>query len=89
MMPLGRESLLAQTLDPHTASISVGLRLMRISIEAVGADDQLDSVSCIELGQEAGDVCLRGPDSDVQLLGDLVVGLPGCHEGEHVTFAAW
>jgi len=39
MMPLGRESLLAQTLDPHTASISVGLRLMRMSIEAVGADD--------------------------------------------------
>ena len=59
-----------------------------MSIEAVGADHQLDPVSCVELGQEAGDVSLRGPDADVELLGDLVVGVPGCHEGEHFTFAA-
>ena len=61
---------------------------MRNFIEAVSADDQLDSVSCLEFGQEAGDVCFRRPDSDVQLLGDLVVGVPGSHEGEHFAFAA-
>jgi hypothetical protein len=60
---------------------------VRIFVEAVGADDELDSVSCVEFGEEVGDVGFGCPDSDVQLFGDLVVGLPRSDEGEHVAFS--
>jgi hypothetical protein len=41
----------------------------------VGPLGDLDAIACVEFAHEAGEVGLDGADADVELVGDLAVGL--------------